>query len=77
MFRAGSRSVGLAVLVAIVLVLAIYLVITWVVGDDTNQLEERQPSPNPESAPLIGQPVAFLMASRVRSTSEANGPAAN
>jgi amino acid transporter len=54
MFRAGSRSVGLAVLAAIVLVLAIYLVITWVVGDDTNQLEERQPSPHPESAPLIG-----------------------
>ena len=54
MIRAGSRSVGLALLGAIVLVLAIYFVITWIVGDDTNQLEERQPSPKPESASLIG-----------------------
>ena len=45
---------GLALLSVIVLVLAIYLVITLIVGDDTNQLEERQPSPKPESASLIG-----------------------
>ena len=45
---------GLALLGAIVLVLAIYLVITWIVGDETNQLEERQPSPELESASLIG-----------------------
>jgi hypothetical protein len=50
MVRAGSRSLGLITLAVIVVALAVFLIITWVVGDDTNNLEERQPSPSPASA---------------------------
>ena len=53
MIRAGSRSVGAVMIVAIIVVLAIFLVITWIQGDSTNHLQEHQPSPSPaeSSAP--------------------------
>jgi hypothetical protein len=41
-----AGTVGLVVLGAIVLVLLILLAITWITGDPTNDLEERQPSPS-------------------------------
>ena len=53
MLRTGSRSVGAVMITAIIVVLAIFLVITWIQGDSTNHLEEHQPSPSPaeSSAP--------------------------
>jgi hypothetical protein len=42
----------------IVVVLVVFLVITWIQGDDTNNLEERQPEPSPaqSSAPALNVP---------------------
>jgi hypothetical protein len=53
--RVGSRSIGVVLITAIVVVLVIFLVITWLQGDDTNHLEERQPTPSPaeSSAPAV------------------------
>jgi len=55
MIRSGSRSVGVVMMTAIVVVLVIFLVITWFEGDTTDHLEERQPSPSPaeSSAPAL------------------------
>ena len=52
---ADSREVGIVMLGLIVVVLAIFLVITWVLGDTTNHLGDRQPEPSPaeSSAPWI------------------------
>ena len=47
MLSADSRDVGIATLGMIVVVLAIFLVITWVLGDRTDHLEEHQPHPSP------------------------------
>jgi hypothetical protein len=51
----GSESVGVVLLTAIVVVLVIFLVITWVQGDVTNHLGNRQPEPSPaeSSAPAL------------------------
>jgi hypothetical protein len=43
------RRVGLVTVGAIVLILAVFLLITWLSGDPTNGLKERQPTPSPES----------------------------
>ncbi|WP_258562510.1 MULTISPECIES: hypothetical protein [Nocardioides] len=43
--------VGLVTVGGILLALAVFLVITWLVGDTTNDLEERQPTPSPSAAP--------------------------
>jgi len=57
MIRTGSRSVGAVMITAIIVILAIFLVITWIQGDSTNHLGERQPSPSPSgsSAPALLQ----------------------
>lgn len=46
-----ARLVGLVTVGGILLALAVFLVITWLVGDTTNDLEERQPTPSPSAAP--------------------------
>lgn len=45
-----ARRLGIVMLSVIALVLVIFLVITMMVGDPTDHLEERQPSPSPETA---------------------------
>jgi hypothetical protein len=44
-----ARRVGLVTVGAIVLILAVFLLITWLSGDPTNGLKERQPTPSPAS----------------------------
>jgi hypothetical protein len=48
-----ARLIGLTTLTGIIVFLAVILVITWVQGDPTNHLHERQPPPLPANA---GQP---------------------
>lgn len=68
MIRSGSKSVGVVLMTAIVAVLVVFLVITWVVGDDTNNLEERQPEPSPaeSSAPAPAAPGSTANEASVR-----------
>ncbi|MFC4786482.1 hypothetical protein ACT8ZV_18550 [Nocardioides sp. MAHUQ-72] len=56
MIRASSRNVGAVMIAAIVVVLVVFLLITWLQGDSTDHLEEHQPSPSPaeSSAPALG-----------------------
>jgi len=51
----GSQSVGAVLLTAIAVVLVVFLVITWLQGDVTNHLGNRQPEPSPaeSSAPAL------------------------
>jgi hypothetical protein len=44
-----ARRVGFTMLGTIVVVLLVFLAITWLEGDPTNHLEEHQPSPSPSS----------------------------
>jgi hypothetical protein len=48
-----ARWVGLVTLGAIIVVLAVFLAITWLRGDPTNDREENQPSPSPSTARLV------------------------
>jgi predicted lysophospholipase L1 biosynthesis ABC-type transport system permease subunit len=50
MIKAGSRSITFVVLGVITIVLAILLVITLTRGDTSDNLENNQPSPSPESS---------------------------
>lgn len=43
----GNKTVGIVVLAVIVVVLAIFLVITLSMGDKTDNLGEHQPQPSP------------------------------
>jgi len=45
-----ARRVGLVMLAGIFLVLAVFLLITWLAGDPTNHRKEQQPSPSPSAA---------------------------
>ena len=45
-----AKLVGIVMLGAIFATLAIFLVITWLNGDNTNNLKERQPSPSPANS---------------------------
>ncbi|MBB3044155.1 hypothetical protein KM427_16400 [Nocardioides sp. LMS-CY] len=45
-----AKLVGGVTVGAIILVLIVFLVITWINGDPTNDLKEHQPSPSPSSA---------------------------
>ena len=42
-----ARTVGFTALAVIAVALAVFLLITWLRGDPTNNLGERQPSPSP------------------------------
>lgn len=44
-----ARSVGLVMLTAIFVILALFLLITWIEGDPTDHQKERQPLPSPSS----------------------------
>ena len=46
-----AKLVAGVVVGAIVLILAVSLLITWLTGDPTNHLEENQPTPSPAGAP--------------------------
>ncbi|MCW2843074.1 MAG: hypothetical protein JWN22_990 [Nocardioides sp.] len=50
MIKAGSRSVTVVVLAVIAVVLVTFLAITLMRGDETNDLENNQPSPSPASS---------------------------
>jgi hypothetical protein len=41
-----ALRIGFGVLGVIFLVLLVFLLITWIQGDPTNDLEERQPTPS-------------------------------
>lgn len=45
-----ARRVGLVMLAGIFLVLAVFLLVTWLAGDPTNHRKEQQPSPSPSAA---------------------------
>lgn len=49
-----ARRVGFVAVGAIILVLAIFLLITWLTGDTTNNLRDRQPSPSPAAQASAG-----------------------
>jgi len=42
-----ARTVGFTALTVIAVALAVFLLITWLRGDPTNNLGERQPAPSP------------------------------
>lgn len=48
-----AKLVGGVTVGVIILVLLVFLVITWVNGDPTNDLKEHQPSPSPASARML------------------------
>ncbi|MDF1606248.1 hypothetical protein [Nocardioides sp. YIM 152315] len=47
-----ARWIGIVTIGGILVVLAVFLAITWLRGDPTNNREENQPSPSSSSAAL-------------------------